>query len=403
MPKNNKKPVDKRRWPGILYYESEIKRLAGRPDICFYIRYTLPNGKKQVEKVGWKSEGISPQIAAEVRAKRLKTARHGEEVKTAREIAAEKSRHDRTLDEISDSYFESKGEELKGRKTDQNRYDLHIRPLFGKRPVSLLAPLDVERIKKSMNGHAAATVSNALELLRRLVNYGVEKRLCSPLSFRIKLPEKNNQVTEYLDPDEAKRFLEVLDSWPNQDVPRMLKLAMISGMRRGEIFKLENRDLDFMQRLIALRDPKGGPTVSIAMSEPVETLLKEQMRWRDEKFPDSPFIFPGRKGKKRADCSSVDRIKEKAKLPDNFRIFHGLRHHFAVMLANSGEFSLDMIGELLTHKSLAMTKRYGQFLPDTMKKASNRAAELIMKQVPPPVDEDGQHEGSTARQNRKSN
>ena len=47
------------------------------------------------------------------------------------------------------------------------------------------------------------------------------------------------------------------------------------------------------------------------------------------------------------------------------------------MLANSGEFSLDMIGELLTHKSAAMTKRYSQFLPGTMKRASERAAELI--------------------------
>ena len=55
--------------------------------------------------------------------------------------------------------------------------------------------------------------------------------------------------------------------------------------------------------------------------------------------------------------------------------------HFAVTLANSGEFSLDMIGELLTHKSVAMTKRYSQFLPGTVKKASERAAELIQKQI----------------------
>lgn len=72
-------------------------------------------------------------------------------------------------------------------------------------------------------------------------------------------------------------------------------------------------------------------------------------------------------------------IKKKAGLPDNFRTFHGLRHHYAVTLANSGKFSLDMIGQLLTHKSAAMTKRYAQFLPETMKQASERAAELIGK------------------------
>ena len=29
-----------------------------------------------------------------------------------------------------------------------------------------------------------------------------------------------------------------------------------------------------------------------------------------------------------------------------------MQHHYGVTLANSGEFSLDMIGELLTHKSI---------------------------------------------------
>ena len=38
---------------------------------------------------------------------------------------------------------------------------------------------------------------------------------------------------------------------------------------------------------------------------------------------------------------------------------------------------MDMIGELLTHKSTAMTRRYGQFLPDAKKRASDKAAELL--------------------------
>ena len=79
--------------------------------------------------------------------------------------------------------------------------------------------------------------------------------------------------------------------------------------------------------------------------------------------------------------NAVKKIKAKAGLSKEFRIFHGLRHHFAVTLANSGEYSLDMIGELLTHKSTEMTRRYGQFLPDTMKKASERAVDLLLSQA----------------------
>jgi len=46
-------------------------------------------------------------------------------------------------------------------------------------------------------------------------------------------------------------------------------------------------------------------------------------------------------------------------------------------VANSGEFTLDMIGELLTHKDTKMTRRYAQFLPDTKRKASDLAATLL--------------------------
>jgi integrase len=231
-----------------------------------------------------------------------------------------------------------------------------------------------------MSHNASATVHNVLELLRRLVNYGAKNKLCVPLSFTIEMPRRYNEVTEYLRPEEAKRLLSVLDSWPNQDLSRMLKLAMLSGLRRGEIFKLQDNDLDFRQHLIWLRDPKGGQTVTVPMSEPVKVLLEEQIKWRDNKFEGSTFIFPGRWGGQRVSSNSAGKIKAKARLPKKFRMFHGLRHNFAVTLANSGEYSLDMIGELLTHKSIEMTRRYGQFLPGTMKKASDRAASLLMSQ-----------------------
>ena len=88
-------------------------------------------------------------------------------------------------------------------------------------------------------------------------------------------------------------------------------------------------------------------------------------------------MFLGRAGAMRVDCSATKRIKEAADLPPSFRLFHGLRHHFGVTLANSGEFTLDMIGELLTHKDAKMTRRYAQFLPDTKRKAADLAATLL--------------------------
>ena len=81
----------------------------------------------------------------------------------------------------------------------------------------------------------------------------------------------------------------------------------------------------------------------------------------------------------RQDCSAVDKIRRVAGLP-KFRPFHGLRHHFAVTLANSGQFTLYMIAEMLTHKNADFTKKkYGQFLPESMTAASNAAAAILGK------------------------
>jgi integrase len=223
----------------------------------------------------------------------------------------------------------------------------------------------------------AATLWNALELVRRIVNFETKAGLSPALTFTIEMPKKDNEVVEYLEPEQAARLKAVLDEWPSRYAARMLEVAMSSGMRRGEVFKLRIRDLGFRAGLISIRDPKGGKTVSVPMNPITRAALEVQLAWKAEAFPDSPFVFPGKDGGQRVACSAASRIKQAACIPARFCIFHGLRHHFAVTLANSGEFTLDMIGELLTHKSTAMTRRYGQFLPDAKKRASDKAAELL--------------------------
>jgi len=356
-----------KKYQGVYGYNSTSRRFESKPDICYWITFKI-DGRKRWEKVGWKSEGYSSQLASEIRAKRVRNTRHGKSVKTAKEIRAEKRLHNQTLAEIKNAYFKSeRGLNLKGRKTDLNRWDKHLAS-WGQKRVSRLSQLDVERIKHNMKGKAPATVGNTLELLRRLINFGTKRNLCSRLPFTIELPRKNSEVTEYLTDEEARRLMEVLETWHRQDVARMVKLAWLTGMRRGEIFKLQLNHIDFEQCIITLVNPKGGKNEAIPMSQPVHDLLKDQILWTAKRYPDSPFLFPGRAGNQRVDCSSVERIKEAAGLPKSFRPFHGLRHHMAVMLASSGEYTLDMIGELLTHKSTAITRRYAQFLPDAKKK-----------------------------------
>ena len=219
---------------------------------------------------------------------------------------------------------------------------------------------------------------NVLELLRRIINYGYKTNRCPALSFQIEMPNKDNEVVEYLRPEEAQRFLEVVRNWPDHDVSHMLQVAYFTGMRRGELFKLEVRDIDFHMNLIRIRDPKGGKTSSIGMSNLVAEVLRAQIELKSARHLDCPFVFPGRSGKQRTDCSAVDNIRKQAGLPVTFRPFHGLRHHFAVTLANSGKFTINMISEALTHKNVDFTKKkYAHFLPETLTAIGNAAADVL--------------------------
>ena len=60
-----------------VYERHAIRETIG-PDVCYDITYKA-EGKKVWEKVGWKSEGYSPELARGVRNDRIKALRHGEE------------------------------------------------------------------------------------------------------------------------------------------------------------------------------------------------------------------------------------------------------------------------------------------------------------------------------------
>jgi len=372
-----KKRVHPKKWPGVYYYET-ANLFRGVPDRCFYINYR--QGTRLVwEKVGKLSEGYSPDVAAELRAERVKSIRHGEEVKTAKEIRQEKEERDKTFGEIAAKYFEVKGPFLKGYVTDKNRYEKHLSSMLDKLRVSEIKPHHVEEIRTKYASYKPATVWNILEMMRRIINYGYKTNRCPALSFQIEMPVKDNERIEHLSTEEAQRFLDTARTWPARDVGNMLMLAFFTGMRRGEIFKLEDRDVDFELKLIRLRNPKGKKSMFIGLSKVAEDILRDEIKWRDEHHPDNPFIFPGRTGGMRTDCSAVDRFRVAAGLPKGFRPFHGLRHHFAVSLANSGKFSMDIISEMLTHKNADFTKKiYAQFLPETLSVASNVAADILL-------------------------
>ena len=139
--------VKTKRYAGVYTLTSKVKRYEGHPDVCFYIMFKV-NGKLRKEKIGWKSEGYSAKVAAEIRAKRIRDARHGKEVKTSAEVKRELEKHNKPLGELKELYFNSEhGKAMKGRSIDLNRWENHLKFLNNKR-VTEITMLDIEKIKR---------------------------------------------------------------------------------------------------------------------------------------------------------------------------------------------------------------------------------------------------------------
>jgi integrase len=273
-----------KKYPGVYGYDSTNRRCGGKADVCYYIVVTV-DGKNITEKIGWASEGYTPQFASELRGKRIRDARHLGEFKTSKEVREEHRKANMPIGEIMKHYFNSThGKALKGRKTDLSRWQHHLIFLEDK-SVKEISQIHVERIRRDMMAKelGPATINHALRLLRRIINYGVEHGLCPTLDFTIKFQKVNNILTEFLTPDEASRLLDTLNNWPRQDIARMVKLAMFSGMRRGELFKLKKEHLDFQHSFITIANPKGGKDAAVPMSTPVRELLEQQLAFLKKK------------------------------------------------------------------------------------------------------------------------
>ena len=69
----------KTKYTGVYEQISPIRMHLGKSDVCYYITYAR-NGKFIWEKVGWKSEGYNAKLASNIRAERMRSIRHGEEL-----------------------------------------------------------------------------------------------------------------------------------------------------------------------------------------------------------------------------------------------------------------------------------------------------------------------------------
>jgi len=218
-------------------------------------------------------------------------------------------------------------------------------------------------------------------LLKRIVNFGVARQLCGNLNFIVETVKVDNQKTEDLTQEQLKNLLTAIDNSTDIEAANIMRLALYTGMRRGEMFKLKWNDVDFQRGFIAIRNPKGGVSQKIPLNDQARKVLENHPKTeiiRNNKKEISEYVFLRPDGEPFTDIRRrVNPIKQAAGIPDDFRALHGLRHSYASMLASSGKVDLYTIQKLLTHKSPLMTQRYAHLRDAALRDASTLAGQII--------------------------
>lgn len=360
MPKNER---FKTAYPGVVYVGG--KASDGRPEKIYYIMYRR-DGKLIEEKVGRQYQNdMTPARASAVRTKRIEGAASNQE----RREEARKTTW--TVDRLWREYSGPKPDS-KSWRTDHGRYKKYILPSLGAKEPELITMIEVHRLRLTLAKHLKPqTVKHVLVLLQRIVNFGVKKGLCPGLTFKPELPKVHNLKTEDLTPEQLSNLLTAIDEDYDIQAKNYMKLILVTGLRRSELFKLQWQHVDFDRGFINIIGPKGGRDMTIPMNDSARDILEHHPR------TGSDYVFPGRRGKQRTDIKRpINRIRKRAGLPADFRPLHGLRHSYASMLVSSG-VDLYTVGKLLTHKSAAVTQRYAHLSDSALRRASNLASDLI--------------------------
>ena len=354
------------RHPGVYFVE------LANGDQTFFIRYKKDR-KLIEERAGRKNQGWTAAKANRLRTERLAGKSESNVEKRAREKEQKESIENRwTFRKIFDEYLASRPD-LKGRANDERRFNSYLEKDFAHKTPEEVSHFDLERLKRRLAKKKLkpATVRHALEVLRRLSNFATKRNLCSGIRFVIEMPKVNNLMTEDLTPEEYNRLTNLLNEDKDIQASNLLRLALFTGMRRGELFKLKWKDINLNRKIISIKDPKSGLDEKIPLNEMALSVLDKHPK------TESKFVFPGLGGNQRKTTPrSLRRIIKKAGL-NNFRPLQGLRHAYASTLASSGKVDIYAIQKLLTHKSPVTTQRYAHLSNEALMEASNVISEII--------------------------
>ena len=353
-------------------------------DQTFFIRYKS-DGKLIEERAGRKKQGMTGAKANQIRAEKMSGKLETNAQKRKRLLSKVGRLR---IEDLWKEYLCIKKNHLKSLDTDMSRYKNHLAKPFGRKFPDDLSPLDIDRFESDISKqYSQKNVANILELLRRIINFGISKQLCPPITFKIRVISEVNLRIEVLTDQQFSKLNEVWEEYPDQHIVNLHKLIAWTGMRPSEPCRLKWEDIDMELGLLKKVNTKSGKTVQLRLSATVKQILSSQRKLVDEGLPEianSEFVFPRKNGQKREPNSWRRNVKEicnRAGIPKTFRPNYCLRDTIATTMLSNGA-SLDEVGYQLGHEpGSPMMKRYARFVTEAQQRIVDHSESLLKKKL----------------------
>ena len=334
----------------------------------YSVRYRTPDGKRKRLRLG------DARVLSVAKARRLAHARLSEVAQG--EDPALKKRRDQdmpTVGEFIENDFRTRYlAHQKGGRAAFDRLRSCFKADFWDRRLDdpglgfLFEKWRAKRVKEGLTHSSANRYFAGLRIVfSQAAQWGFIED--NPLRRVRNLKVSKTPRVRYLSPDEASRLQDALGRCPDY-----LRVAVVvslnTGLRNGELFAMEWRDVDFDRGILTVRGEvtKTGRSRHVPMNATVQDALQA---WK-EQGPGEGLVFPGRFGQRRPNATQRWlQLLEDAGIT-GFR-WHDMRHDFASKLVMAG-VDLNTVRELLGHSDIGMTLRYAHLSPKVKAEAVAR-------------------------------